>query len=48
MLTAPDPYLYPREVRDGVADVARNRDPGQHLKQIAAGLGGSESGPTNG
>lgn len=41
MRTVPKPY--PREFRDDVVRVARNREPGIHLKQIAADFGISES-----
>jgi transposase-like protein len=41
MCTVPKPY--PREFRDDVVRVARNRGPGVHLKQIAADFGISES-----
>ena len=41
------PKLYPKEFRDDVVNVARNREPGQHLKQIAADFGISESCLTN-
>ncbi|QSR32281.1 transposase [Nocardioides sp. S5] len=34
---------YPQEFRDDVVRVARNREPGVHLKQIAADFGISES-----
>ncbi len=37
------PKPYPREFRDDVVRVARNREPGVHLKQIAAEFGVSES-----
>ena len=37
------PKPYPREFRDDVVRVARNREPGIHLKQIAADFGISES-----
>ena len=43
MFTVPKPY--PQEFRDDVVNVARNREPGQHLKQIAADFGISESCP---
>jgi len=33
MFTAPKPY--PKEFRDEVVNVARNHEPGQHVKQIA-------------
>jgi transposase-like protein len=41
MLIMPKPY--PQEFRDDVVRVARNREPGVHLKQIAADFGISES-----
>ena len=41
MCTVPKPY--PKEFRDDVVRVARNREPGVHLKQIAADFGISES-----
>ena len=41
MFTVPKPY--PKEFRDDVVSVARNREPGTHLKQIAADFGISES-----
>ena len=37
------PKPYPREFREDVVRVARNREPGVHLKQIAADFGISES-----
>ena len=37
------PKPFPKEFRDDVVRVARNRDPGQTLKQIAADFGISES-----
>ncbi len=37
------PKPYPREFRDDVVRVARNREPGVHLKQIATDFGISES-----
>jgi len=37
------PKPYPQEFRDDVVNVARNREPGQTLKQIAADFGISES-----
>lgn len=37
------PKPYPREFRDDVVRVARNRESGVHLKQIAADFGISES-----
>src|SRR5690625_7835063 len=45
MCTVPKPY--PKEFRDDVVRVARNREPGQHLKQIAADFGISEACLTN-
>ncbi|MCK5868195.1 MAG: transposase [Candidatus Thalassarchaeum sp.] len=45
MCTVPKPY--PKEFRDDVVRVARNREPGVHLKQIAADFGISESCLTN-
>ena len=45
MCAVPKPY--PKEFRDDVVRVARNREPGQHLKQIAADFGISESCLTN-
>jgi transposase len=45
MFTVPKPY--PKELRDDVVSVARNREPGQHLRQIAADFGISESCLTN-
>jgi transposase len=41
MCTMPKPY--PKEFREDVIRVARNREPGVHLKQIAADFGISES-----
>jgi len=41
------PKPYPREFRDDVVRIARNREPGVHLKQIAADFGISESCLTN-
>jgi transposase len=41
MCTVPKPY--PKEFRDDVVRVARNREPGVHLKQVAADFGISES-----
>ena len=41
------PKPFPKEFRDDVVNVARNREPGQHLKQIAADFGISESCLTN-
>src|SRR5690606_11527317 len=41
MDTVPKPY--PKEFRDDVVRVARNREPGQKLKQIADDFGISES-----
>jgi transposase len=43
----PVPKPYPKEFRDDVVRVARNREPGQQLKQIAADFGISESCLTN-
>lgn len=37
------PKPFPREFREDVVRVARNREPGQQLKQIAADFGISES-----
>ncbi len=37
------PKPYPKEFREDVIRVARNREPGVHLKQIAADFGISES-----
>ncbi len=37
------PKPYPKEFRDDVVRVARDRGPGVHLKQIAADFGISES-----
>ena len=37
------PEPHPKEVRDDVVRVARNGEPGQHLKQIASDFGISES-----
>ena len=37
------PKPYPREFREDVVRVARNREPGVHLKQIAADFGISGS-----
>ena len=37
------PKPCPKEFRDDVVRVARNREPGVHLKQIAADFGISES-----
>src|SRR4051812_23663555 len=45
MLIVPKPY--PKEFRDDVVSVACNRGAGQHLKQIAADFGISESCLTN-
>lgn len=45
MFTMPRPY--PREFREDVIRVARNREPGVHLKDIAAAFGISESCLTN-
>jgi transposase len=41
------PRAHPREFRDDVVRVARNREPGQTLKQVAADFGISESCLTN-
>jgi transposase-like protein len=41
MCTVPNPY--PKEFRDDVVDVARSREPGQTIKQIAADFGIAES-----
>ncbi len=41
------PKPYPREFRDDVVRVARSREPGLTLKQIAADFGISESCLTN-
>ena len=41
MCTVPKPH--PKEFRDDVVRVARNREPGQHLKTIAKDFGISES-----
>lgn len=41
------PKPYPKEFRDDVVRVARNRESGVHLKQIAADFGISESCLTN-
>lgn len=41
------PKPYPKEFRDDVVRVARNREPGVHLKQIAKDFGVSESCLTN-
>lgn len=41
------PKPEPREFRDRVVRVARNREPGVHLGQIAADFGISESRPAN-
>jgi len=45
MCTVSKPY--PKEFRDDVVRVARNREPGVHLKQIAADFGISETCRTN-
>jgi transposase len=45
MCTVPKPY--PREFREDVVRVARDREPGQTLKQIAADFGIAESCLTN-
>ncbi|QBJ96324.1 transposase [Rhodococcus sp. ABRD24] len=39
----PVPKPYPKEFRDDIVRVARGREPGQQLKQIAADFGISES-----
>jgi transposase-like protein len=41
MCTVPKPY--PKEFRDDVVRVARNREPGVHLKQIATDADRSEN-----
>jgi transposase len=41
------PRPHPREFRDDVVRVARSREPGQTLKQVAADFGISESCLTN-
>jgi transposase len=41
MSTVPKPH--PQEFRDDVVSVARNREPGQTIKQIAADFGIAES-----
>ena len=41
MCTVPKPY--PQEFRDDVVNVARNREPGQTIKQVAADFGIAES-----
>ena len=41
------PKPYPKEFRDDVVRVARHREPGVHLKQVAADFGISESCLTN-
>ncbi len=41
------PAPYPQEFRDDVVRVARNREPGTRLKDIAADFGISESCLTN-
>jgi transposase len=45
MCTMPKPF--PKEFREDVVRVARNREPGVHLKQVAADFGISESCLTN-
>jgi transposase-like protein len=45
MCTVPKPY--PREFREDVVRVARNREPGVRVKDIAADFGISESCLTN-
>ena len=37
------PKPYPQEFRDDVVNVARNREPGQTIKQVAADFGIAES-----
>lgn len=37
------PKPYPKEFREGVVNVARGREPGQTIKQIAADFGIAES-----
>ena len=41
------PRPYPREFREDVVRVARNREPGVHLRDVAADFGISESCLTN-
>ena len=41
------PKPYPKEFRDDVVEVARRREPGVTLKQVAADFGVSESCLTN-
>ncbi len=41
------PKPYPKEFRDDVVRVARSREPGVHLKQVAKDFGISESCLTN-
>ena len=41
------PKPYPKEFRDDVVNVARSREPGQSIKQIAADFGIAESGLRN-
>jgi transposase len=41
MCAVPKPF--PKEFRDDVVNVAQNREPGQTIKQIAAGFGIAES-----
>lgn len=41
------PKPYPNEFRDDVVRVTPNRQPGQHLRQIAVDFGISESCPTH-
>jgi transposase-like protein len=41
------PRPYPKEFREDVIRVARNREPGVHLKDVAADFGISESCLTN-
>lgn len=45
MYTVPNPY--PKEFRDDVVRVARNREPGVHLKPIDADFGVSDACLTN-
>jgi transposase-like protein len=45
MCTVPKPY--PKEFREDVVRVARSREPGQTVKQVAADFGISESCLTN-
>ncbi len=41
------PKPYPKDSRDDIVNVARNREPGRHLRQIVADSGISESCLTN-